>query len=74
LGEEMLTGAVFLDVAKTFIIMWVDDFLYKFTVRNILSYLVKIIFPTCMLGCSKRPSNQPHALVVACGMAWITVE
>lgn len=45
LGEKrLITGAVFLDVAKTLSIVWVDGLLYKLTVLNIPSYLVKIIF------------------------------
>ena len=43
-GEKRLTGAVFLDVAKTFSILWVDGLLYKLTVLNFALYLVKIIF------------------------------
>ena len=42
-GEKRVTGAVFLDVAKTFSVAWVDGLLYKLTVLNFPSYLVKII-------------------------------
>jgi hypothetical protein len=38
-----LTGAVFLDVAKAFDIVWAKGLLYKLTVLNFPSYLVKII-------------------------------
>jgi hypothetical protein len=41
--ERQLTGAVFLDVAKAFDIVWVKGFLYKLAVLNFPSYLVKII-------------------------------
>jgi type IV secretory pathway VirB3-like protein len=44
LGETRLTDAVFLEVAKTFDTIWVDNLLYKLTVVNFPSYLVKIIF------------------------------
>jgi hypothetical protein len=42
-GEKKLTGAVFLDVAKAFDNVWVDGLLYKLTVLNFSSFLVKII-------------------------------
>jgi hypothetical protein len=40
-GEKRLTGAVFLDVAKTFDTVWVDGLLFKLTALNFPSYLVK---------------------------------
>lgn len=43
LGEKKLTGAVFLDVVKACDTVWVDSLLYKLTVLNIPSFLVKII-------------------------------
>jgi hypothetical protein len=43
LDERRLTGAVFLDVAKAFDTVWVDGLLYKLTVLNFSSYLVKAI-------------------------------
>jgi hypothetical protein len=42
-GEKRLTGAVFLDVAKAFDTVWVDGLVYKRTVLNFPSYLVRII-------------------------------
>jgi hypothetical protein len=42
-GEKRLTGAVFLDVAKAFDTVWVDGLVYKLTVVNFPSYLVRII-------------------------------
>ena len=33
-GEKRLTGAVFLDVAKTFDTAWIDGLLYKLTLLN----------------------------------------
>jgi hypothetical protein len=41
--ENRLTGAVFLDVAKAFDTVGVDGLLYKLTVPNFPSYLVKTI-------------------------------
>jgi hypothetical protein len=41
--EMRLTGAVFLDVAKAFNTVWVKGLLYKLTVLNFPSYLVKTI-------------------------------
>jgi hypothetical protein len=41
--EKRLTGTVFLDVAKAFDTVWVDGLLYKLTILNFPSYLVKII-------------------------------
>jgi hypothetical protein len=42
-GERRLTGAVFLDVAKTFDTVWVDGLLYKLTLMNFPSYIVHTI-------------------------------
>jgi hypothetical protein len=42
-GEQRLTGAVFLDVAKAFDTVWIDDLLYKLTVLNFPSYIVHTI-------------------------------
>jgi hypothetical protein len=57
------------DLAKSFDTVWVKGLLYKLTVLNLLSYLVKNI--SLHLDCrrSKRPSSQPHPHV-ACGMEW----
>jgi hypothetical protein len=41
--EKRLTGAVFLDVAKAFDTVWVRGLLYKLTVLNFPSFLVKTI-------------------------------
>jgi hypothetical protein len=41
--EKRLTDAVFLDVAKAFDTVWVDGLLYKLTILNFPSYLVKAI-------------------------------
>jgi hypothetical protein len=43
LEERRLTGAVFLDVAKAFDTVWAEGLLYKLTVLNFPSYLVKTI-------------------------------
>jgi hypothetical protein len=42
-GEKRLTGAIFLDVAKAFDTVWAVGLLFKLTVLNFPSYLVKII-------------------------------
>jgi hypothetical protein len=42
-GEKRLSGAVFLDVAQTFDTVWVDGLVYKLTVLNFPSYLLRII-------------------------------
>jgi hypothetical protein len=41
LDERSLTGAVFLDVTKTFDTAWIEGLLYKLSVLKFLSYLVK---------------------------------
>jgi len=41
--ENRLTGAVFLDEAKAFDVVWVDGVLYKLTILNFPSYIVKTI-------------------------------
>jgi len=42
-GENRLTGAVFLDVAKAFYTVWIDGLLYKLTLLNFPSYIVHTI-------------------------------
>jgi hypothetical protein len=42
-GEKMLTGAVFLDVAKAFDAAWIDGLLYTLTPLNFPSYIVHTI-------------------------------
>jgi hypothetical protein len=42
-GEKRLTGAIYLDVAKTFDTVWVDGLLLKLTALNFPTYLVKIL-------------------------------
>jgi hypothetical protein len=42
-GEKMLTGAVFLGVAKAFDTVWIDDLLYKLMLLNFPSYIVHTI-------------------------------
>jgi hypothetical protein len=42
-GEKRLTGAVFLDVAKTFNTVWMDGLLYKLTILNFPSHTVHTI-------------------------------
>jgi hypothetical protein len=54
-GEKMLTGAVFLDVAKAFDTVCIDELLYKLTILNFLSYLVTQFHPTFRVERSRRP-------------------
>ena len=42
-GEKRLTGAVFLDVAKAFVTVWIDGILYKLILLNFPSYIVQTI-------------------------------
>jgi hypothetical protein len=42
-GEKRFTGAVFLNMAKAFDTVWIDDLLYKLTSLNVPSYLVHTI-------------------------------
>ena len=42
-GNNQLIRAVFLDVAKTFDIVWVDGLVYKFTVPSCSSYVAQPI-------------------------------
>jgi hypothetical protein len=65
-GEKRLTSVVFLDVAKAFDIVWIDDLL------NLPSYLVKTASKNHTSGVvrSKCPSRRPRHLIVACGLGW----
>ena len=63
LGKKRLTGIVFLDMAKAFDTTWIDGLLYKLTLLNFPSYIVRTIssylrgwmfkasFQTAMLSC-----------------------
>jgi hypothetical protein len=62
-GEKRLTGAIFLDVAKAFDTVCIDDLIYKLTILNLPSYLVYTI-STYQQGPTRRPR-----LVVACVVA-----
>jgi hypothetical protein len=42
-NERRLAGAVLLDMAKAFDTVWVEGLLYKLTILNFLSYLVKTL-------------------------------
>jgi hypothetical protein len=42
-GEKRLTVAIFLDVAKAFDNVWLDDLILKLAILNFASYVVKII-------------------------------
>ena len=42
-GEKIITGAGFLDVAKAFDTVWIDDLLYKLTLLSFPSYIVHTI-------------------------------
>jgi hypothetical protein len=41
--ERRMTGEVFLDVAKAFDTVWVKGLLYKLTILNFPSYLMKTL-------------------------------
>jgi hypothetical protein len=43
IDDRRLTGAIFLDVAKAFDTVWVNGLLYKLTILNFPSYLVKTL-------------------------------
>ena len=43
--EKRLTGEAIIDVAKAFYSVWIEDLLFKITVLEFPSYLVKIITP-----------------------------
>jgi len=73
IGEKRLTGAVFIDVAKAFDTVWIDDLLYKLTLLNFPSYIVHTISPY-LQGRSKPPSRWPHHLVKAWGLGWLRVD
>jgi hypothetical protein len=42
-GDERLTGAVFLNVAKAFDTIWIDGLLYKLKLLNVPSHIVHTI-------------------------------
>jgi hypothetical protein len=64
--ERRLTGAVFLDVAKAFDTVWVKDLLYKLTVLNFPSYLVKTV--SSYLDCRTFQTSFQSATSTCRGM------
>jgi hypothetical protein len=62
------------DVAKALNTVWIDVLLYKLTLLNVLSYIVRKSHHTSGVGLSKRPSRQPRHLVEACGLGWLRVD
>jgi hypothetical protein len=61
-----LTGAIFLDVAKAFDTVWVKGLLYKLTVLNFPSYLVKTI--SSYLDCRTFQTSFQSATSTCRGM------
>ena len=43
IGEKLLTGAVFPDLAKAFDSVWIEGLLFKLTILEFPSYLVKLV-------------------------------
>jgi hypothetical protein len=72
--ERQLTGAVFLDVAKAYDTVWVKGLLYKLTVLNFPSYLVKAI--TSYLDCRTFKTSFQSAASIrqACGLVWCRMD
>jgi hypothetical protein len=64
--ERRLTGAVFLDVAKAFDTVCVKGLLYKLTVLNFPSYLVKTI--SSYVGCRTFQTSFKTATSTSCVM------
>jgi dihydroorotate dehydrogenase len=52
----MITGAVFLDVAKALDTVGIDGVIYKLTILNFPSYLIHTISSNLPGGCSRRSS------------------
>ena len=66
--EKGLTHAVFLDVAMAFDTVRIDDLLYKLTILNFLSYLVKTI-SSYLYRRMFEAYFQPRPPVFVCGLA-----
>jgi hypothetical protein len=64
--ERQLTGAAFLDVAEAIYTVWVKGLLYKLTVLNFPSYLVKTI--SSYLDCRAFQTSFLSATSTCCGM------
>jgi hypothetical protein len=64
--EWRITSAVFLDVAKAFDTVWVKGLLYKLTVLNFQSYLVKTI--SSYLNCQTFQTSFQSATSTCRGM------
>jgi len=73
-GENRLTDAVFLDVAKAFNTGWIDGLLYKLTLLNFPSYIVHKSYRTSMFRHSNHSSRWPGHLVEACGLVCLRVD
>jgi len=73
-GEKMLTGAVFLDVVKTFDTVWIDGLFYRLTLLNFQSYIVHKSHRTSGVGSLKRLSRRSRHLVEACGLECLRMD
>jgi intein/homing endonuclease len=64
-GERRLTGAVFLDVDKTFDTVWIDGFLYKLTLLKFPSFIVHTITAYLRDRTFEASSRRKRHLIVA---------
>ena len=72
-SEKKLKVAVFLDVAKAFDTIWIDDLLYKLTLLNIPSYIVHTIASYLRGRTFEASFRRSRHLAVACGLGWLRV-
>ena len=67
-GENRLTGAVFLDVAKVLDTVWINGLLYKLTILYFPSYLVRTVSSYFRGRTFEASFRWPRNLVAACGL------
>jgi hypothetical protein len=72
--ERRLTGAVCLDVAEAFDTVMVGGLLFKITILNFPSHLVKTFSHMFNAEHSKRLCSQPQLQEVPCGLVWAKVD
>jgi hypothetical protein len=73
-GENRLTGAVFLDVAKAVDTVWINCLPYKLMLLNFPSYKAHTISSYLECRTIEASFQTRRLLVQACGLGWLRVE
>jgi hypothetical protein len=73
-GRKRLTGAIFLDVTKAVVKVWVDGLVYELTLLIFPSYVVRVITSYLSARTYEASFQTVHPLFVARGLQLLRVE